>query len=47
MRLFAGDDGIDEDGCILMFEGSYDFYIMVLRTFCTEIEKTVTSMKEA
>ncbi len=45
-RLFMDEDGIDEDNCLPMYDNSYDFYIMVLKTFCGEIEKTITGMKD-
>ena len=29
-RLFKDNDGIDEDACLKMYDGSYDFYRIVL-----------------
>ncbi len=45
-RLFKDNDGIDEEACLKMYEGSYDFYRVVLDTFCKEISKTIVKMHE-
>ncbi|MCR5686668.1 MAG: Hpt domain-containing protein [Lachnospiraceae bacterium] len=44
-RLFKETDGIDESSCLLIYEGSYDFYIQVLETFRKEIGKTMPMME--
>ena len=44
--LFREDDGIDEETCLSMYDNSYDFYKLVLDTFCKEIGKTYANMKE-
>ncbi len=46
MKLFEENDGIDEEGCLPVYDNSYDFYKMVLQTFAKEIEKTVAGMEE-
>ncbi len=46
MKLFKENDGIDEEGCLPVYDNSYDFYTMVLKTFAKEIEKTVVGMEE-
>jgi len=44
-RLFDVDDGMDEDTCLAMYDNSYDFYRLVLETFCKEITRTRESLK--
>ena len=39
-------DGIDEETCLEMYDNNYDFYKLVLDTFCKEIVKTRDGMKE-
>lgn len=45
-RLFKDNDGINEDACLKMYDGSYDFYRIVLETFCKEIGNTFVKMQE-
>lgn len=45
-RLFKDNDGINEDVCLKMYDGSYDFYRIVLETFCKEIGNTLVKMQE-
>ncbi len=45
-KLFNESDGIDEEGCLPIYDNSYDFYVMVLQTFSREIEKTLKGMEE-
>ena len=44
--LFRENDGIDEEACLKMYDNSYDFYRLVLDTFCKEIGKTFVNMQE-
>jgi HPt (histidine-containing phosphotransfer) domain-containing protein len=46
MSLFKENDGMDEEGCLPVYDNSYDFYIMVLQTFAKEISKTADGMEE-
>ena len=46
-KLFGPMDGIDEDTCLDMYDGNSDFYVLVLDTFCKEIARTHSRMKEA
>ena len=46
-RLFKDNDGIDEDACLKMYDGSYDFYRTVLEALCKEIGQTFVKMQEA
>ncbi len=46
MRLFEENDGMDEEGCLPVYDNSYDFYIMVLQTFAKEITKTAEGLEE-
>jgi len=45
-RLFKDNDGIDEDVCLKMYDGSYDFYRTVLEALCKEIGQTFVKMQE-
>lgn len=45
-RLFKDNDGIDEDACLKMYDGSYDFYRTVLEALCKEIGQTFVKMQE-
>ena len=44
-RLFDAADGIDEDTCLAMYDNSYDFFKLVLDTFCKDITRTREGMK--
>lgn len=44
--LFEEKDGIDEEACLKMYDNNYDFYRIVLETFCKEIGNTYVNMKE-
>ncbi len=43
-RLFLEEDGMDEDGCLLIYDNDYSFYTLVLETFRSEIPKTIKGM---
>ena len=45
-RLFQDGDGIDEDGCLVIYGNDYDFYKLVLDTFQKEIVKTKDGMRD-
>lgn len=45
-RLFLEDDGMDEDGCLMIYDNDYSFYKLVLETFRNEIPKTIKGMKD-
>lgn len=45
-RLFKDNDGIDEDACLKMYDGNYDFYRIVLEALCKEIGQTFVKMQE-
>ena len=45
-RLFKDNDGIDEDACLKMYDGNYDFYRTVLEALCKEIGQTFVKMQE-
>ena len=45
-RLFKDNDGIDEDACLKMYDGSYDFYRTVLEALCKEIGQTFVKRQE-
>ena len=46
MKMFEEKDGIDEDGCLPVYDNCYDFYKLVLQTFVKEITDTVRRMEE-
>ena len=46
MKLFKENDLIDEEGCLQIYDNSYDFYKTVLRTFTKEITETARRMEE-
>lgn len=45
-RLFEEADGFDEDGCLSMYDSSYDFYKLVLNTFLDDAQRALKGMKE-
>lgn len=46
-RIFGAEDGIDEEGCLLIYDNDQNFYRLVLDTFQKEITKTVKDMAAA
>ncbi|MCR5591256.1 MAG: Hpt domain-containing protein [Lachnospiraceae bacterium] len=46
-RLFEDGDRIDEDSCISIYDGSYDFYRAVLETFAREITKDIDEISRS
>lgn len=45
-RLFNENDGMDEDGCLGIYDNDYDFYKLVLDTFCQDLVRTRDGMTE-
>lgn len=45
-RLFNDNDGINEQACLETYDNSYDFYMIVLDTFCKEIGTIRKKMQE-
>ena len=46
-RIFMDDDGINEDYCISIYDGSYDFYSLVLKTFLEESKRNLDTLRES
>lgn len=45
-RLFKPEDNINEDYCVSIYDGSYDFYRAVLNSFVKEGKKLSSEMNE-
>lgn len=44
--IFNDEDGIDEKNCMLMYDGSIDFYKMVLETFLKEGTRVLPDLQK-
>lgn len=45
-RIFEEEDGINEEYCVSIYDNSYDFYMLVLKTFLDESNRNLNDLRE-